>query len=65
MGKSKDNDKIIIINPTSSSIEKTTLSEYNYIVSIAYGSVPMNVNSSVGHHVNVPIPVKCTYNRKK
>lgn len=39
--------------------------QYAMLVKLDYASVPMNVNSSVGHHVVNLMPVTCTVEKKK
>lgn len=41
------------------------LSEYDNLVKISYGNVPMNVTSTIGHHVTTSLPKSCTYSKKK
>jgi hypothetical protein len=59
------NKKFIVTFNTSEKFEKTLLNEYDNLVKISYGNVPMNVTSVIGHHVTVPLPKNCTYIKKK
>jgi hypothetical protein len=48
------------------SVKITALdTQYTMLVKLDYASVPMNVNSSVGHHVVNLMPVTCTVEKKK
>jgi hypothetical protein len=58
------NKKFLVTFNTRGKVEKPLLTEYENIVKISYGNVPMNVTSKIGHHVTAPIPKECTYLKK-
>jgi hypothetical protein len=59
------NKKFLVTFNKAEKVEKPLLTEYENIVKISYGNVPMNVTSIIGHHVTTPIPKNCTYLKKK
>ena len=59
------NKKFLVTFNNAQKVEKPLLTEYENIVKISYGNVPMNVTSIIGHHVTTPLPKNCTYLKKK
>jgi hypothetical protein len=57
-------NKIIVTFDIKKPIDKPILNEYDNLVKLSYGNVPMNVTSIIGHHVTKPIPNNCTYTKK-
>lgn len=59
------NNKIIVTFDPKIKFDKSILSEYDNLVKLSYGNVPMNVTSRIGHHAALTIPPSCTYAKKK
>ena len=58
-------NKILVTFDSKINPEKPILSEYDNLVKISYGNVPMNVTSIIGHHITIPFPATCTYEKQK
>jgi len=51
--------------PVASTTITALDSQYTMLVKLNYASVPLNVTSTIGHHVTPLLPVTCNYGKKK